>query len=123
MSQDIVSDVLNQIMNMKKAKKDSIVVDRSSKLLLNILSLAKENGYLDYEVDGRQVTIKIKSLNEIRAIKPRYTVPVEGMDKYVRRFLPAKNFGILIISTNKGLMTHAEAKENNIGGCVIAYIF
>jgi small subunit ribosomal protein S8 len=123
MSQDIVSDILNQIMNIKKAKKDSLVVDKSSKLLLNILNLAKENGYLEYETDGRQVTIKIKSLNEIRAVKPRYTVPVEGMDKYVRRFLPAKNFGILIISTNKGIMTHVEAKQNNLGGCIIAYIF
>jgi ribosomal protein S8 len=29
----------------------------------------------------------------------------------------------LIVSTNKGLMTHKDAEEKNIGGCLIAYVF
>jgi len=123
MSQDIVSDILNQIMNAKKAKKQLIILDRKSKLLLKVLELAKQSGYLDYSQEGKGIKVEIKNLNEIRAVKPRYTVPVKGMNKYVRRFLPAKNFGFLIVSTNKGLMTHMEAEEKNIGGCLIAYIF
>ncbi len=123
MSQDIVSDVLNEIMNAKRAKKSELVVDRNSKLLRNILDIAKEQGYLDYKVNENQIKIKLKGLNEIRAIKPRYTVSVKNINKYVRRFLPAKNFGLLIISTNKGLINHKDAKEKNLGGCLIAYMF
>ena len=123
MSQDIVADILNQIMNAKKAGKSEVIVKKHSKLLRNILDIAKESGYLDYEINGIELKIIIHTINEIRAIKPRYTVSVSNINKYVRRFLPAKNFGTVIISTNKGLMRHEEAKENNLGGCIIAYMF
>jgi small subunit ribosomal protein S8 len=123
MSQDIVADILNQIMNAKKAGKTELIVKKHSKLLRNILDLAKESGYLTYEVMGTELKITIDSVNEIRAVKPRYTVSVKNINKYVRRFLPAKNFGAVIISTNKGLLRHTDAEENNLGGCIIAYMF
>ena len=123
MSQDIVADALNQIMNAKKAKKTEIVLKKHSKLLRNILDIMKETGYLDYEVKGTELKIEIKQLNELRAVKPRYTVPVKRINHYVRRFLPAKDFGFVIISTNKGLMKHYEAEEQNLGGCLVAYVY
>jgi len=123
MSQDIVSDALNQIMNAKKAKKTSVVIQKYSKVLLNILDIAKESGYLDYAIDGTKLNIEIKNLNEIKAIKPRYTVPVKKINRYVRRYLPAKNFGFVVVSTNHGLMKHEDAEEQNLGGCLIAYLF
>jgi len=123
MSQDIVADTLNQIMNAKKARKTEVIVKRNSKLLRKILDIAKESGYLDYEVDGRNVKIQIKQLNEFKAIKPRYTVSVKRINHYVRRFLPARNFGLVIVSTNQGLMNHEEAEEKKLGGCLIAYAY
>ena len=123
MSQDIIADVLNQVMNIKKTKKQSVIVNKNSKLLRNVLEIAKQHGYLSYEVKENTITIEIQGLNEIKAIKPRYNVSINDLDKYIRRFLPAKNFGFLMISTNQGLMTHMEAKEKNIGGCLIAYVF
>lgn len=123
MSQDIVSDGLNQIMNLKKARKSEIVLKKNSKLLRGILDIAKENGYLDYSVKDDKLKVEIKNLNMIRAVKPRYTVKVGKINHYVRRFLPAKNFGFVIISTNEGLMKHNEAEEKNLGGCVVAYVY
>lgn len=123
MSQDIVADGLNQIMNAKLAKKQEIVLDKHSKLLREVLEIVKKDGYLDYKNEGGKLKIDIKRLNYIRAIKPRYTVPVKKIDFYVRRFLPAKDFGFVILSTNKGLMKHNEAENKNIGGCLIAYIY
>jgi len=123
MSQDIVADILNQIMNAKKARKTSIVVNKNSKLLRKVLDIAKESGHIDYSVDGNELTINIKNLNEFKAVKPRFTVSVKMINKYVRRYLPAKNFGFLIISTNKGLVRHPEAQEKNLGGCLIAYVY
>lgn len=123
MSQDVVADGLNQIMNIKKAKKDTIILKKHSKVLRSILNIAKQAGYLDYSVNGNELKVEIKHLNKIQAIKPRYTVPVKRINHYVRRFLPAKNFGFIIVSTNKGLMKHDEAEEKNLGGCLVAYIY
>ncbi|MDD5193836.1 MAG: 30S ribosomal protein S8 [Candidatus Nanoarchaeia archaeon] len=123
MSQDIISDTLNEIMNAKRAKKTEVIINKNSRLLRNVLDIAKESGYLDYSVEGRSLNIKIKNMNEFKAIKPRYTVSVTKIKDYVRRYLPAKNFGFIIISTNKGLIKHNEAEAKNIGGCLIAYIY
>lgn len=123
MGQDIIADALSQIMNVKRTGKTEIIIKRHSKLLRNALDIAKESGYLNYTIDGKTLKIEILKLNEFKAIKPRFTVSVPEMNKYVRRYLPAKNFGFLIISTNKGLMKHYEAEEKNTGGCLIAYIF
>ena len=123
MSQDIVSDGLNQIMNTKKAKKSKLVLQKHSKLLRNILDIGKENEMLDYKIDGNKLNIEIKDLNFIKAIKPRYTVPVNKINFYVRRYLPAKDFGFVIVSTNQGIMKHKKAEEKNLGGCLIAYMY
>jgi len=85
MSQDIVADGLNMIMNAKKAGKKEIVLRKHSKLFRNILDIAKESGYLDYEVKGRELKVIIDNLNEIRAIKPRFTVAVDKLNFYERR--------------------------------------
>jgi small subunit ribosomal protein S8 len=123
MSQDIVSDALNELMNAKKARKTTVLVKKHSKLLRNILDIAKEAGYLDYSIDGNEMSIEIKNLSEIKAIKPRFTVSVKKINDYTRRFLPAKNYGFLIISTNQGLMKSDEAEEKKLGGCLIAYVY
>ncbi|MEM0465225.1 MAG: 30S ribosomal protein S8 [Candidatus Pacearchaeota archaeon] len=123
MSQDIVSDALNEIMNAKRAKKETVLIRKHSKLLRNILDIAKDSGYLDYEINGNDLIVKIKNLNEIKAIKPRFTVSVKKIDYYTRRFLPARNFGFIIVSTNQGLMKGEEAQEKKLGGCLIAYIY
>lgn len=123
MSQDIVSDVLNQLMNAKRAGKKELIIRKRSKLLIKILNIAKESGYLNYSLNDSGLKIEIKNVNNIKAIKPRYTVSVNRINFYVRRFLPAKNFGFIIVSTSKGLMKHSEAEEKNIGGCLIAYMY
>lgn len=123
MSQDIIADTLNQIMNRKKARYTNVVVNRYSKLLLALLELAKKEGYIkNYKTSGNNLEIEF-SLHECRAIKPRHTVNIKAVDKYIRRLIPARDFGIIIISTNKGLMTHREALKNNVGGCLVAYFF
>lgn len=125
MSRDIVSDGLNQIMNARRVGKMELTLNKYSKVLIKLLDLMKKNGHLEYEINENEKTLKIKiiKLSECRAVKPRYFVNVEGIDRYLRRFLPSRNFGNLIISTNKGLMNHKEAVKNKIGGSVIAYFY
>jgi len=123
MSQDIVADILNQIMNTKRVGKDYLEVERHSKFLLGVLEVAKKEGYIDYNLVEKKLKIKIIKLNECRAIKPRFNVSVSDIEKYMKRFLPARGFGIIIISSSSGLITQREAYEKNIGGNLIAYFY
>ena len=126
MSQDIVADALNMIQNAKKAKKEEIVVKRISNLLIEVLKIMKQEGAIKkYKINSKDNSLKIfiGNVSKCNAIKPRFSVNVDQIEKYRRRYLPARNIGTLIISTNKGLVTYQEANNEKIGGCLIAYFY
>ena len=126
---DPLSNVLSQINNCEKIGRNECVVKPISKTILNILKIMKDEKYIgDYkaEDDKKGGSIKINLLgkiNKCNVIKPRLAFKKEDMDKFEKRFLPAKDFGIIIVSTNKGLLTHYKAKEIKTGGRLIAYIY
>ena len=124
MSKDIVADALNNIKNAKNAGKESIEIKRISKLLIEILKIMKQKGAIrKYKINSKKkaIEITIGNLFECKAIKPRFSVDKNQIEKYRRRYLPARNLGTIIISTNKGLRTHEEALEEGAGGSLIAY--
>ncbi len=126
MSQDIVADALNMIKNAKRARKEIVKIDRISNLLIEVLKIMKQkNAIKKYKIDGKNksVEITIGELSECKAIKPRFSVDKTQIEKYRRRYLPSRKMGIVVISTNKGLMTHEEAQEEKIGGSLIAYFY
>jgi len=126
MSQDIVADALNMIRNMKKARKETVEIKKISDLLIEILKIMKQKGAVKkYKIDTkkRSIEVTIGELSECKAIKPRFSVDKGQIEKYRRRYLPARNLGTMIVSTNKGLMTHEEAQEEGMGGCLIAYFY
>ncbi len=124
MSQDVVADTLNQMMNALRAGKETLEVKKHSRLLLSVLAIAKLRGYVkDYKAEGTKLKISLGKLNGCNAIKPRFVVKISDIDRYIKRYLPAKNLGILIISTSQGLMTHPTAFEKNLGGSLIAYFY
>lgn len=126
MSQDIVADGLNIIKNARNAKKTEVRINRISNLFLEILKIMKQKGAIKkYKIDSDQksVVVTIGDLKECKAVKPRFSVDKEQIEKYKRRYLPSRTIGTVIISTNKGLMTHGEAQQEKIGGAVIAYFY
>ncbi len=122
----IITDVLNRIMNAKTAGRTSCET-ASSVFLVKVLDVMKKNGYLHYTLSEKatpkKIIIEFKRLNECRVISPRFYVGKDEINKYVRRFLPSRDIGIIIISTSKGLMTHKEAEKEKIGGSLIAYCY
>ncbi|OYT36367.1 30S ribosomal protein S8 [Candidatus Pacearchaeota archaeon ex4484_71] len=126
MSQDIVADALNMIRNARKAGKENVKIKVISNLLIEVLKIMKQKGAIKrYKINPKEksLDVVIGELSECKAIKPRFSANKEQIEKYRRRYLPSRNLGTVIISTNKGLMTHEEAQEEKIGGSLIAYFY
>jgi len=126
MSQDIVADALNMIRNAKKARKETVELKIISNLLIEVLKIMKQKEAIKkYKINSKKKSIEVAvgNLSECKAIKPRFSVDKTQIEKYRRRYLPSRKLGTMIISTNKGLMTHEEAQEEQIGGSLIAYFY
>ncbi|MEK6852505.1 MAG: 30S ribosomal protein S8 [Nanoarchaeota archaeon] len=127
-NKDNLADMLNHIVNCKRVGKFTCNFSPANKLMLDLLEVMSKKGYIkefkvSKEVKGNELEIMIGNLNYCKAIKPRFNVKSDGHDKFVRRFLPSRNLGILIVSTSKGLITHDEAIERRLGGKLIAFCY
>ena len=129
MLNDTLANTLSNMLNAEKVGKKSCLAKPSSKLIIKILDIMKHHGYINsYEVldDGRGGIISISlngRINKCSAIKPRFSVQLDEYKKFEKRFLPAAELGILIVSTTKGIMTHHEAMEKKMGGKLIAFVY
>ena len=129
MLNDPLSNALSVILNNERIGKTECLIKPASKLIKEVLRVMKDNLYVgdvtDIE-DGRGNLIKVSLLNNINkcgAIKPRYSVEKEEFEKFEKRYLPAKDMGVLVVSTSAGVMTHTEAKKKKIGGRLLAYCY
>ncbi len=126
---DIISNMMSAIRNAEAVRKKEVVIYPSSKFAIEILKLLKREGYIeDFQVinDGRGNKLRIilnGSINDCKAIKPRFPVNKNNLTEYVKQYLPSREIGILIISTSKGVKTHRECLEENIGGVLVAYVY
>lgn len=126
---DPLADALSAIKNAERVGKKECIVKPASKLIGNVLKIMKEEGYIEefeFIDDGKAGIFKVKlkgRINNCNAIKPRFPVKKNEFEKWERRFLPARDFGILIVTTSKGVMTHREAKEVGIGGSLLAFVY
>ena len=128
MLQDPLADALTVIKNAERTGKGKCVV-KSSKLIGSILKVMKDSDYISaFETieDGKGGMFKVElrgKIIDVRAIKPRFAVGAEQYEKFEKRFLPARNMGLLIVSTPKGVMGHKKAKELGFGGRLLSYIY
>ncbi len=128
MLQDPLADALTVIKNAERIGKGKCVV-KANKLIGDILKVMQDNKYIGtFETieDGKEGLFKIELKGKIidtRTIKPRFPVTVDEYEKFEKRFLPAKNIGLLIVSTPKGVMDHKRAKELCFGGRLLSYIY
>lgn len=126
---DPIADSLINLKNHEFASKKVCLLRPASKLLGEILKLMQKYGYIGtYEFidDGREGMYRINLLgkiNECRAIKPRYAVKRGEFEKYEKRYLPARDIGILIVTTSEGVLSHNDVKQKLIGGRLLAYVY
>ena len=111
---DPLNDAFTTIYNAESAGKYEVTVRPASKLLGSMLSIMQTSGYLgEFE----------KLDDKCGVIKPRHSVKRSDFDKWESRYLPARDFGLLILTTNQGIMVHSEAKKERVGGRLLAYVF
>ncbi|MBU5682506.1 MAG: 30S ribosomal protein S8 [Candidatus Aenigmatarchaeota archaeon] len=128
MQHNLLADVLSKIKNAERTGKKEVIIKRS-KLVENVLKVMQENKYIGrYEIipDNKQGLIRVELKNKIvdcNVISPRFSVKIDEIEKYEKRFLPAKGVGILILTTSKGVIDNKKAKELHIGGKLLAYVY
>ncbi len=128
---DVVADMLTRIRNANTAKHESVEIPASN-LKKAIAQILLDEGYIKaFEVieDGKQGSIKVTlkyGENKQRIIQGLRRVSKPGLRIYAASAdLPrVKNgLGVAIVSTSKGIMTDKEARKQNIGGEVLAFVW
>ncbi len=126
---DPLANVLSHILNYDRTGKKQVVTKQYSNLIKRVLTILDDHNYIGgYEVvedsKGNILVIDlIGAINKCNVIKPRFQIGKDDYEKFEKRFLPSKDFGFIIVSTNQGLMTHTEAKEKGLGGTLICYCY
>ena len=129
MLNDPLANALSLMKNAEIKGKGTCLIQPSSKLIGGVLTLLKEKGYIsefEYIDDGKAGVFQVKlmgNINNCGVIKPRYPIKREDLEKWESRYLPARDFGLLILTTTQGIISHNEAKKNGIGGKVLAYVY
>ncbi len=127
---DPIADMLTRIRNANSAKHATVDIP-ASKMKKAIAEILQDEGYIkSFQIinDGAQGTIKVtlkyngndKVITGLRRVsKPGLRV-YAGSDELPRVL---KGLGIAIISTSKGVMTDKKARELNVGGEVLAFVW
>ena len=125
----MLTNALVMIKNAEARGHREVIIWPSSKLVGNVLRVMQRYGYvgeIEFIEDGRGGKFKVQLLgkiNDIGAIKPRFNAKASELRAWEEKYLPARNVGILILSTSKGVLSHLEARQLNVGGVLIAYVY
>src|SRR3989338_3050230 len=129
MLNDPLTNVMSLILNNELIGKSECLIKPVSKVIKELLKVMKENGYVgDFKevIDSRGNYIQLSligSINKCGVVRPRYSVKSKDFEKFEKRYLPAKDLGILVVSTPKGIITHYDAKSKKTGGRLLAYCY
>lgn len=124
-----VADTLVKIKNAQAVKKKTVSFPFSN-FRYDLCKILKDEGFVE-EVKGRErykkrIVIRLKYKEDEPKIHDIKIISKPGRRIYLKKkklYLPKKGYGILIVSTPKGLMTSREAKKMNLGGEVICEIW
>ena len=126
---DPLSNALSGVNNAESVGHLAHTVQPASNLIGNVLEVFYDRGYVDgfeFVDDGKagQFEVELKgAINECGAVKPRYSATADEYEKWEKRYLPARDYGALVVTTSHGVMSHYEARNEGIGGQIIAYVY
>ena len=128
---DPIADLLTRIRNANSMRHETVEIP-ASRLKADILNVLKQEGFIvDFvsknEAVGSTLVVTLKyAANNERVIKGLKRISKPGLRVYAQASqLPTvlNGLGIAIISTSKGVLTDREARKQQIGGEVLAYVW
>ncbi|MXX21510.1 MAG: 30S ribosomal protein S8 [Cenarchaeum sp. SB0665_bin_23] len=128
-STNVISNLFVTIYNNEVRRKRECIILPTSKHALAILETLKRYGYIgtyEHIQDNRggKFVIKLRSkITKCGAISPRFKVRKNEYTRWEQQYLPSYDRGILLVTTNQGVMSHHEAANLGIGGLLIGYAY
>ena len=128
-STNILANLFTTLFNTEDRWSNSCIVAPTSKLGLEVLKTLKNEGYIgEFEhIDdnlGGKFKIQLSAkITKCGTITPRFKVKKDEYNIWEQQFLPAYNRGMLLVTTNQGVMSHNEAANKGIGGFLIGYVY
>ena len=126
---NVLANLFVTIDNTESRRKSECVILPTSKLAVDVLNTLKKDGYIkDFEHidDKRGGKFKIELLAKISkcgSISPRFKVKKNEYSSWEQQYLPSYSRGILLVTTNQGVMSHHEAANKGLGGFLIGYVY
>ena len=126
---DPLASALSGIDNAERVGHLTQRVQPASNEIGSVLEVFYDRGYIDgfeFVDDGKSGRFEIElkgAINQCGVVKPRYSAGADEFEKWEKRYLPARDYGALVVTTSHGVMSHYEAREQGIGGQVIAYVY
>ena len=126
---DPIADMLTRIRNANQMRSKEVEVP-ASKIKLEIAKILKDEGFIvDYKIKNDKeelIVVELKYSNKERVITGLKRISKPGLRVYAKADqLPRvlNGLGIAIVSTSKGVMTDKQARQDSLGGEVLAYIW
>ena len=126
---NVLANLFTTMYNNELRNKKECLVIPASKLaqeVLRVMQRSKYIGEFEFIDDGITGKLRIQLLGRINkcgVITPRYPVKSDAFYEWERRYLPAVNVGILVVSTSNGVMNHNEAVQKGLGGRLLGYVY
>ncbi|KAG2478614.1 MAG: 30S ribosomal protein S8 [Nitrosopumilales archaeon] len=126
---NVLANLFVTIFNNETRRKNECIVLPTSKICSEVLKTLQKDGYVgDFEHvdDKRGGKLKIKLLAKITkcgAISPRFKVKQDEFQHWEQQYLPSYTRGMLLVTTNQGVMSHHDAVNKGIGGFLIGYVY
>jgi small subunit ribosomal protein S8 len=128
-AQNVLANLFVTLYNNEARRKSECIILPTSKLGIEVLKTLQKDGYIgefEHIDDKRGGKFKIELLAKITkcgAISPRFKVKNEEYNDWEQQYLPAYNRGMLLVTTNQGVMSHHEAVDKGLGGFLIGYVY
>ncbi len=129
MQMDPLVDALTKIRAYEERRRKEVIISPTSNVIQDVLATLQKAQYIG-EVerieDGRGGKFRVQLLGRINrcaGIRPRFPVKFSQITEFEKKYLPAVNFGILVLTTPEGVMSQVEAHDKGIGGRLLAYVY
>lgn len=108
---DPLSDALSGLDNAESVGHLTHTVEPASNMVGSVLEVFYDRGYIDgfeFVDDGKAGRFEVElkgAINECGPVNPRYSVGADGFEQWEKRYLPARDYGALVVTTSHGIMS------------------